>query len=157
MSPLLQLSTVGALIGAGLTAGVFYAFSSFVMRALGRLPAEQGIAAMQSINVAVLNPWFFAPFFGTAVLCLIVAALVLTGAGDGRAVPLLVACALYVVGCLLVTGALNVPLNDRLAAVEPAAGAALWAEYLAKWTFWNHVRTAASLAAAVLFTFAATK
>ena len=52
-------------LGAGLVAGIFFAFSSFVMKALGRLPRDQGIRAMQSINVTVLNPWLFSAFFGT--------------------------------------------------------------------------------------------
>ncbi len=43
-------------LGSALVAGVFFAFSTFVMKALGRLQPEQGIAAMQSINVTVLNP-----------------------------------------------------------------------------------------------------
>jgi hypothetical protein len=42
-------------------AGFFFAFSVCVMRALGQLPLEQGIASMQSINVAILNPLFL-PF-----------------------------------------------------------------------------------------------
>jgi len=53
-------------LGCGLIAGVFFAFSTFVMKALAGLPTAQGIAAMQSVNVAVLNGWFFSAFFGTA-------------------------------------------------------------------------------------------
>jgi uncharacterized membrane protein len=50
----------------------------------------------------------------------------------------------------------NVPRNEALATVMPTAsdGAALWADYLAQWTAWNHVRAAASLAAAASFTIA---
>ncbi len=57
-------------IGAGTIGGVFFAFSSFVMKALTELPASQGIAAMQRINVVVLNPLFLGVFIGTAVLAL---------------------------------------------------------------------------------------
>ena len=57
-------------LGCGLIAGVFFAFSSFVMKALSRIPAAQGIAAMQSINVVVLNPVFLGVFFGAAAGCL---------------------------------------------------------------------------------------
>jgi len=64
---LFALTLLGAL-GAGLVAGIFFAFSAFVMTALGRLPAPKGIAAMQSINVAVLNPAFFSVFFGTGAV-----------------------------------------------------------------------------------------
>ena len=69
---LLILKIVSAL-GCGLTAGVLFAFSSFIMNALARLPPAQGIAAMQSINITVINPAFFGVFFGTALLCLYLA------------------------------------------------------------------------------------
>lgn len=57
---LLPLRLLAAL-GCGLIAGVFIAFSTFVMKALARLPPDEGIAAMQSINVSVLNSWFIRP------------------------------------------------------------------------------------------------
>jgi uncharacterized membrane protein len=49
--------------------------------------------------------------------------------------------------------AINVPLNNALAAVDPSSpdAASLWARYLTDWTLWNHVRTAASTGACVLF------
>src|SRR4029453_8846365 len=62
-NPIYLLTFVVAL-GSGLVAGIFFAFSNFVMKALARVPAAQGIAAMKSINVVVLNKWFFAVFLG---------------------------------------------------------------------------------------------
>lgn len=47
---------LAAAIGTGLVGGIFYAFSSFVMTALGRISPEQGVTAMKSINVVVINP-----------------------------------------------------------------------------------------------------
>ena len=60
-----------ALLGSGLIAGVFFAFSTFVMNALSRLPSGEGIAVMQSINISVLNRWFLGVFLGTAVVCIL--------------------------------------------------------------------------------------
>jgi len=57
-----------ACIGAGTVGGVFFAFSAFVMKALAQLPASRGVAAMQRINVVVLNPLFLGVFMGTALL-----------------------------------------------------------------------------------------
>ncbi len=153
MNMLADLLTPAAVLGCGLVAGIFFTFSTFVMRALGRLPAKEGIAAMQAINVTVLNPWFFAAFFGTAVACLVLAVLALTGWNGAHAVYLITGSALYLVGTILVTIAFNVPLNGRLAKVDPesADGAALWTHYLVRWNSWNHVRTAASLAAAAAY------
>ena len=65
-------------LGSALVAGIFFAFSTFVMKALGRLQPEQGIAAMQAINVTVLNPWFFTVFFGTGVGCIFLAVFALS-------------------------------------------------------------------------------
>ena len=76
---IVDLLIPAAVLGCGLVAGIFFAFSTFVMSALGRLPAKEGIAAMQAINITVLNPWFFAAFFGTAALCLVLAVLAFTG------------------------------------------------------------------------------
>jgi uncharacterized membrane protein len=145
--------TVLAALGSGLIAGVFFAFSAFVMRALSRLPPHQGIAAMQAINLAVLNPWFFAAFFGTAAACVVLAIAMLLRWGEPGAILVLAGSLLYLVGSILVTMLRNVPLNDALAAAaaDSGEGALLWMRYLAAW---NHVRTAASLAAAASFTFA---
>ena len=156
MKEFLDVLTFTAVLGSGLVAGTFFAFSTFVMRALGELPANQGIAAMQAINVTVINPWFFLAFFGTGAVCLPVAFLAFGSAAGTHRAYLLAGCALYLLGCLFVTIAFNVPLNDRLASAEPDSSGpeALWAHYLSRWTLWNHVRTAASLAAAGLFAMA---
>lgn len=151
MDTLLVALTLIAATGAGLVAGVFFAFSVFVMRALARLPAAQGIAAMQSINVTVITPPFLLALFGTAVLGL---ALAVVGAmsWDGPSAPWRVAGGLaYAVGTVGTTMAANVPMNEKLARLEPAAGdaAGYWSHYVARWTAWNHVRTAAALVAAV--------
>jgi uncharacterized membrane protein len=145
--------TMLAAVGSGLIGGVFYAFSTFVMTALGRLPAPQGIAAMQSINVAVLNPWFLGPFFGTAAIGIALVVAALLRPGDPRDAWLLAGSALYVFGTVAVTILFNVPRNRALARVTPdgADGARVWADYLVSWTAWNHVRTAAAVAAAAAF------
>jgi len=136
-------------IGSGLMAGLFFIFSVTIMDALGRLPPAQGIAAMQSINVVILNPIFFAAFFGTAAACLILAIWSVVAWQDPGAAWLLAGSLLYVVGAIMVTMVFNVPMNDALAAVDPASGegARLWARYLTDWTRWNHVRTVACVGA----------
>jgi len=145
-----------AALGSGLIGGVFFAFSAFVMAALGRLPPDQGVSAMQAINVAVLNPWFLAAFFGTAAACAVLAIAVFFRWSEPGAILLLAGSLLYLVGTILVTLRLNVPLNDALAAARPevAESAVLWKRYLTEWTAWNHLRTAASLAAAAAFILA---
>lgn len=143
-----------AALGCGLIAGVFFAFSSFVMGALARLDPPQGIAAMQSINVVVINFLFMAVFIGTAVICSFLAVSSLLKWHQPDSVYLLVGSSLYLIGTFMVTLLFNVPLNDALAIAQPNSpeGASLWATYLTQWTIWNHIRTAAALAAAAAFT-----
>jgi len=143
-------------LGCGLIAGVFFAFSTFVMSALARLQPSQGIAAMQSINITVINPWFMAAFLGTAAACIFLAISSLLKWHQPGAAYLLLGSLLYLVGTVGVTIVFNVPLNDALATVKPGSpdGVNLWASYLANWTVWNHVRTAAALAAAASLTIA---
>jgi uncharacterized membrane protein len=143
-----------AAIGSGLTAGIFFAFSTFVMQALAQQPTSPGIATMQSINITVINPWFMVAFFGPAIASLGLIFLALRQWEQPGSMYWLIGSLLYLIGTIGVTIAGNVPLNDALAIVSPesAEGANLWVKYLTDWTFWNHVRTIAALLAAVLFT-----
>ena len=145
--------TLLAVLGSGLMAGVFFAFSTSVMKALGRLAPAEGMAAMQSINIVIVNPLFLMVFLGTAGVCLAVAVLALTH-WDRRSAFLLAGAALYLIGSILVTAVFNVPMNNVLATATPAdaKSAELWINYLSDWTFWNHIRTVASVASTAAFT-----
>src|SRR4249919_1668060 len=115
--PLLFTLNLVTALGCGLVAGVFFAFSTFVMSALARLPAEEGIAAMQSVNVVVLRSWFMAAFLGTAVACFLALVCSLLWWHEPGAAYLFSGGVLYLVGTLLVTIVFNVPRNEALAAV----------------------------------------
>lgn len=151
-----SILTLIAALGCGLIAGVFFAFSSFVMKALGRIQPAAGIAAMQSINIAVINPWFMAAFLGTAAACAVLAVGSLMNWGTPGAEYLLAGSLLYCFGTFVVTMAFNVPLNNALARVNPASpeGGQVWSGYLVSWTNWNTVRMLAALLGAVALTMA---
>jgi len=154
MDQLIPVVGSTALLGSALVGGIFFAFSSFVMKALARVPCAEGIGAMQSINVVVLNPSFLGAFMGTAVVSLGAGGLALAGWGRPSAPFFLAGALFYLVGTSLVPALATVPLNDQLAAVsatEPAARD-VWEHYVSRWTTWNHVRTAAALVAALLYT-----
>ncbi|WP_395020754.1 DUF1772 domain-containing protein [Dongia sp.] len=153
MQSWLFVLTVLAALGSGLMAGLFFAFSAFIMQAFATRPAAVGIAAMQSINETILNPVFFLLFFGTAVLSLILAILAVIGSDDAGSGWRLAGGLLYLIGAIGITMRWNVPLNNGLAQVMPESpeGAAVWARYLKVWTRWNHVRTVACLAATASF------
>jgi uncharacterized membrane protein len=142
-----------AALGCGLVGGIFFAFSTFVMNALGRLQPPQGITAMQSINITVINPWFMTVFLGTAALCVVLAIFAVLRWHQPYASYLLIGSLLYLMGTFLVTILCNVPLNDALASVNPNSteAATLWTKYLVSWTLWNHVRAVAAITAATVF------
>jgi uncharacterized membrane protein len=153
---LMTLTFVAAL-GSGLVAGVFFAFSTFVMPALARIRPDQGIAAMQSINVTVINPLFMLVLFGTAVVAL----LLILGSSPRWGRPgqwwIVLASVLYVFGTVGVTMICNVPLNSAMAEFRPGSAdvVPLWERFLKTWTLWNHVRTLASTGACALYIAAA--
>lgn len=153
---LLFIVRLSAALGSGLMAGLFFAFSVAVMRGFRRVPAPAGMAAMQAINVAIINPVFLPVFLGTALLCGVVLVSSLLDRQQPGAAWFIAGAAAYLVGAFLVTIAGNVPMNNRLALASPDGpeSALLWAWYQSRWTAWNHVRTIASLAAAAALTLA---
>ena len=143
-------SLVAAAITLGLSAGLFYTYSASVMLGLGRSDDRTFVQAMQNINVAIVNPWFMAHFLGALVLTALAAALHIPR--DGRPVlPWIIAALVLYLVAVLVTGALNIPLNNQLEAargVDTAEGlAAARAQFEDAWMRWNIVRTVASTAA----------
>ncbi len=155
MATLLVLLTC---IGAATIGGVFFAFSAFVMKALAQLPPSQGAAAMQRINVVVLNPFFLGVFFGTAVLALACVAMAFFPLASVRSALLLASAGLYLIGTFAVTVVFNVPRNERLArmADRPDDAVEYWPVYVREWTRWNHVRTVAAIASAACAALALT-
>jgi len=151
-----QVFTTGLLwfsaVGCGLMAGIYLAFSTFIMTALGRLDQAAGIAAMNAINVDIVRSLFMPLFLGTTVAA---AALVVMGVlriSEPGAVSMIAGGGLYVVGMFVVTMVFNVSLNNALAAVQPSAPEAgvVWTTYLKDWVVWNHVRTVASVVSSAL-------
>jgi uncharacterized membrane protein len=156
MSTALRTLTIAAALASGLMAGVFYAFSSFVMEGLRRLPAAQGIAAMQSINITAVRPAFMAGFGGTTVLCVAVAVAAFVRWNRPASFFLLAGSVLYLVGAFVLTAVYHQPHNLALGELDPhsATAAQQWSDYVSGWMLWNHLRAVASLAAAGLFTVA---
>jgi uncharacterized membrane protein len=145
-----------SILGCTLIAGVFFAFSNFVMNALSRIQPATGIIAMQSINITVINPLFMTTFLGTGVACIFLVISSLLKWHQISTNYSILGSVFYLVGTIGVTIAFNVPLNDALAKVDPNSidGMKLWATYVTDWTFWNHVRALAAVAAAIAISLA---
>lgn len=148
--------TLVTAIACGLVAGFFFAFSTTVMGALARLPGAQGLAAMQWINIVVINPLVMLALFGTGVACAVLVIAGFVELGDPYAVYLLIGGLVYIAGVVVLTMAYHVPRNNALAAMDPndAEAPSFWNRYVRTWTAANHVRTLAPLASATLFTVA---
>lgn len=148
LTDLPHLSGYLAVVSTGAIFGFFYAWVCSTMWGLDAADPRVAIQAMQAMNASVRNPVFFPAFFLTPVL------LALAGAVMGRARfrlasrLFLTAAALYLVGGLVLTVTVNVPMNDILAAtpvpdsVEEARR--IWTDYSGRWQRWNTVRTVCS-------------
>jgi len=149
MDSFIGLLTFFAALGCGVVAGIFFAFSAFIMKALDRLPVPRAVEAMQEINAAAPTPAFMSVLFGTALACggLMLSSLFVWG--EPSAVYLLVGGGLYLICAIGLTIVYHVPRNEALAKVEPRGVEAesRWSSYVAGWTAWNHLRFAGALAA----------
>jgi len=152
MSGLMQTVTVASGVGAALVGGVFFAFSGFVMPALRRLASDQGIGAMQSINRTAVTAPLMLALFGTAVLSVITIVWAVRS-WDQPAAPWMLAGGLAYLAAVVITMAGNVPLNDALAGLDPAAAGAQahWLTFVSRWTLWNHLRAAAAVGGSAAF------
>ncbi|HVX34183.1 MAG TPA: anthrone oxygenase family protein [Solirubrobacterales bacterium] len=149
MSTSLFALTFAGALGCALAAGVFFAFSGFVMAGLDRCPPATAVAAMQGINRTAVRPPLMLVLFGTAAVCLAVSVVALVEGDGARSRLVLAAAVVYLVGAIGVTIAGNVPLNERVDRVDPAGPEAAeeWRRFESPWRAWNHVRTTSSLAA----------
>lgn len=138
---LLPSLVVAAIAGAGIVTGLLFAFSNFIMRALAELPPEYGMLAMQQINKKIINPLFMLFFMGTPLLCLVIAIHSLFNLDSPHSVLLLTGCTGYLIGPFGITARCNVPLNNKLAEVNPTDGSEDWSGYQVTWQRWNHIRT----------------
>jgi uncharacterized membrane protein len=139
-----------ATLASGLIAGLFYAYACSVMPGLHGADDRTVVEAMLRINVAILNGWFFATFLGAPLLIVLAGVLHLVGGGGTRALPWIVAGFVGIAVMWVITVAVNVPLNDALAAAGSAERAvdltAVRAAFEATWVHWNIVRAVASTA-----------
>lgn len=60
-------------IGCGLLAGLYLAFSAFIMTALGRIAQAAGVSAMNAINVAIVQSLFLPIFLATTAASAVLA------------------------------------------------------------------------------------
>jgi len=148
-----RILTIVSALGSGLVAGIFFAFSTFIMKSLNQLAPAEGIRAMQEINKEAPNGWFMSVLFGTAAVGAVLAVPAVRHLDDPGAGYRIAGFGLYMIGIVL-TIAYHVPRNNALDAIhaDSAGAAGFWRHYVSTWTAWNHLRTLGALAAALTYT-----
>jgi len=142
---------VAATVLVGLVAGVCGLYSHTIMPGLRRTDDRTFVGAFQSIDKAIINPWFMTAFFGGLVLTG-AAAVLLIRSGSREVLPWIVAAFVLYLIVVVITMAVNVPLNDALRAAGAPDRIRDLAEVRrnfneAKWSAWNLARTLLSTAA----------
>ena len=141
---------VAAITGAGLVTGLLFAFSNFALQSLADLPNDKGMFAMQRINERIINPLFLVLFFGTPILCVVIAIHSVMHSSDVGSMAKLIGAVAYLAGPFGITVLFNVPLNNQLAEAELSSADDVWPEYQRRWQRWNHIRTYMGIAAVAL-------
>ena len=139
-------STIGAIavLLTGLSAGVFFTYQNSVLPGLRPLQDRAFAEAMNSMNRAILNPAFMLVFVGSLFA---LAGATIGAIASGAELPawlFAAATAVYFAGVIVVTGTVNVPLNNRLAADRDRTA------FEARWVRFNAVRTVAVILALAL-------
>lgn len=127
----------------GLMAGIYFAFSVFIMKSLAELPSLQAAQTMNKINDVIINTLFLPIFFGSTLWYAGLITWSFINWQNGQSIWVVVAAVIYIGGMFSVTAFGNVPLNNQLKALEGEDSALVlfWAEYLHRWTRLNHLRT----------------
>jgi uncharacterized membrane protein len=141
-----------AALSSGLMAGVYFAFSGFIMKAFDKLETTQSVTAMNAVNEVILRSLFMPIFFGSSIISLILIVVGFIYWDEAEAGLVLIAGVVYLVGMFVCTVVFNVPLNNTLSRLDPTSDNAQqgWSHYLNNWTKWNHLRTVSSLVTCVL-------
>lgn len=136
-----------------LITGLFYAYSVSVNIGLHRLPDTEYLRAMQNINRAILNPWFFISFIGTLVVLPICTWLLYRDGHTAAFYGLLAASLVYLIGTFGVTALGNVPLNEALDKFDIKAASIqdIKAQRIHFEMPWNRLHTIRTIASFVAF------
>lgn len=141
-----------AAISSGIMAGVYFAFSCFIMQAFNKLSVSQAVAAMNVINVTIVRSVFMPLFFGSTIASLLLIVAAVFYWNETASALIMFAGMVYFIGMFACTVIFNVPLNNRLASLEADDKnlTQVWEDYFNNWTNWNHLRAVSSLVTCVI-------
>jgi len=144
---------VGA-VSTGMMAGLLFVFSTTVVPSILAIPQPYGLAAMQSINRRITEPFFGLIFLGGVGSSLV--AIVGSFSDLGERTMSLAAGVVYLIGFFVVTASVHIPLNTQLDKADLSSANDLvdWESAAMRWRRFNHLRALAATAACVLFVLA---
>jgi len=150
-----QIALIMATFLCSLVAGFLFAFSIVVMPGIRSLNDREFIRAFQVIDRVIQNnqPLFVLVWIGS-VVALMASAVLGIAQSDGAGLLVFAALA-YLLGVQLPTFTINVPLNNKLQALDVDASnetgqAAARREFEPRWNRWNTIRTAIASLASIL-------
>ncbi len=156
MNALRALTLIAATMSMGLVAGVFGLYSHTIMPGLKNTDDRTFIGAFQSIDRAIINPWFMGSnFFGALVFT---AAAGIVSIGED-ALPWITAAFILYLVTFVITVAISVPANDAIKAAGdpdriPDLGAVRARFDESRWSRWNLIRVLTSTTAFGLLAWA---
>jgi uncharacterized membrane protein len=149
----LIVTVIAALLTLVLLAGaygVFFTYSNSVMPGLDQVAAEKAVDAMRRINIVIVNPVFLASFIGPVITGAATGFLLLGLDENTSAYLFFAAAVVYLIGGIIISGRLNIPLNNALENSTSTDWETRWADFSPKWQRWNTVRAFLSMVALVL-------
>lgn len=134
----------------GLIAGLLYGYDCSIIKGFRNLTDREYLGAFQSINRAILNPYFFLSFMGSLLVLPVVTWLSYKAATPISFYLLLAATVVYVIGVFGVTMFGNVPLNNQLdqfdlANTSPDGLRAMRQKFEINWNKFHAIRTYAAM------------
>jgi len=149
----LTLTLIVAMLTLVLLAGIFGAFftySNSVVPGLDNTEPEKAVEAMRKINVAIINPPFLTTFIGPVITGAITGFLLLGLDETNSALLFFAGAVVYLIGGIMITGGINIPMNNALENSTSTDWEKRWADFSPRWKTWNRVRALLSLVALVL-------
>lgn len=155
-----EIALVAAALLCGLVSGFLFAFVVVAMPGIGRFGDRVFLQAFREMDLIIQrrHPAFMVMWLGSVVAALAAAGLSSGADADGTWLTF-IAAAVWIIGVQLPTFRINIPMNDRVQALdlESLSEAELSAErgaFEPRWNRWNRNRTIAGIASTILLLFA---
>jgi uncharacterized membrane protein len=140
---LLTLTLIAAFLNLLLLSavlGVYFTYANSVVPGLDNIDPEKAVEAMRKMNIAIINPAFLSTFIGPVITAAVTGFLLLGLDENTSAYLFLAAAVVYLIGSIIITGSINIPMNNALENSTSTDWEQRWAEFSPRWRRWTIVR-----------------